>query len=312
MKTPVLLLVGAVVLTAGALLPKVANHPSDSGTIPQEAVSNQVSYPAQTEPEPSEPPVPEPLDVAADEPKLEIGTDEIASAEPEEAATIKSAEFTKRIQTITSRYSLGLQDIARLIQGGIDKQVILAYIQSSRVPFAPTSKQIVQLHQMGASPEIITAIINHGIELRTQQAQAFKEQQERLVQQRQEAIQAAQAAYAAEQNRRSQFASADASAQGSAYNNGIGNGANNNNYTVFPGYTYAVIPQVRGRNHQSGGSAGRPNGTYPQSQPPYRAPTPNSNFKYASTFRYALPNSSYRSPEGYTAPLPKALRDRLP
>lgn len=303
MKTPVLLLVAAIGLAAGAMLPKVADHPSNREAIPQETVLDETAPLAQTEPAPGEQQEPESPDVPADTLGSEVETGQTASVEEQEAEAARRAELTRRIETITPRYSLGLQDIVRLVQGGIDKQVILAYIKSSRVPFAPTSQQVVQLHQLGASTEIIKAIIDHGIEVRTQQAQAFKEQQERLVQQRQEAIQAAQAAYAAAQNRNSQIPAGATAAQGPNYNTGIGNGANNQNYAIYPAYTYAWIPQgFRGR-----GSTQIP---YAVPQPPFTAAPPSSNFKYASTFRWALPNTSYRSPEGYTAPLPQALRDR--
>ena len=315
MKTSFLLFLGIFVLAAGALLPAATDQSSDPQTVlPQTPTADATE--AGEELEPEEAGEPEPIIIIEEEPVYEPdlvqqqALEEVRASETAAAEQAEMTDLARRIEAITARYSLGLPDIVRLVQGGVDKQVVLAYIKSSTVPFAPSSQQVLQMHRLGVSPEIIKAIIDRGIEVRAQQAQAFREQQERLVQQRQQAALAMQAAYARPQNQGAPAGQVAYPGQGAAYNSGIGSGSYNNNYAVFPTYTYATVRAPRRTAQRRSGTTQKPYVSYVAQQSRYAATVPHSTFKYASTFRWALPHTSYRSAAGYTQRSPVACATR--
>ena len=302
MKTTLILILGGLLLAIGAWVPFVLNAPSASNTAP-EAVA---ITPAESQ-EPIE--VVETPEMAA-EPVVEGPVENSSVSQTPIAETVaiekpivaptdpaQEAARTRRIQAITSRYSVVLVDIVRLVQGGVDREVVLAYVKNSRVPFAPTSREVLQLRNAGVPSEIITAIINRGNELRQEYAQAVRERQEWLVEQQLAARARAAQLYGTGPNSGLPGETTVANAQNASYNSGMGSGFNNRNYTVYPSYTYAVVPGAI--------TPQQPNPvTMPKGLPSYPPSVPPSNFQYANKFRYALPNTSYRSPEGYTAPKP--------
>ena len=314
MKTSLLLLLGIFVLTAGALLPAATDRSADPQTVPVQPpaadapdVEEQAGELAEEESQPEEAAEPEAITIIEEEPVYEFDTVEEqlvpetpASDETPIAEQPELADLARRIEAVTAKYSLGIPDIVRLVQGGVDQQVVLAYIKSSQVPFTLTSQQVLQMHTLGVSPDIIKAIIDRGIEVRTEQAQSFREQQERLAQQRQQAAQAMQAAYARPQNTGAPAGVPTNSGQSAAYNNGFGSGSYNNNYVAFPSYNYAVVRSPRRTINRRSGTTQKPFVPYVAQQARYAATVPHSTFKRASTFRWALPNTSYRSAAGYT------------
>jgi hypothetical protein len=54
-----------------------------------------------------------------------------------------------------------LSDVVKLKETDISDDVILAYIESARVPFSPTADQILALHEKGISDRLLTAMIKH-------------------------------------------------------------------------------------------------------------------------------------------------------
>lgn len=69
-------------------------------------------------------------------------------------------------------YSAGIAEIIKLLDAKIDAQVILAYIQTSPIPYNPDAAELIALREHGASTEMLTALLHHGDELRLQLAQA--------------------------------------------------------------------------------------------------------------------------------------------
>ena len=309
MKTSLLLLLGIFVLTAGALLPSASDQSADPQTVPVQtppADTPDVTELAGVELQPEVAVEPEAITIIEEEPVYEFETVEEqpvsetpVSEETSIAEQSELADLARRIEAVTAKYSFGIPDIVRLVQGGVDQQVVLAYIKSSQVPFTLTSQQVLQMHTLGVSPDVIKAIIDRGIEVRTQQAQAFKEQQERLAQQRQQAAQAMQAAYVRPQNTGAPAGVPTNQGQSAAYNNGFGSGSYNNNYVAFPSYNYSVVRSPRRTTTRRSGTTQKPFVPYVAQQARYTATVPHSTFKYASTFRWALPNTSYRSAAGY-------------
>jgi hypothetical protein len=152
MKANSLLLLGVLVVACGALLPemKVAPHQTVMAGVAQISTNE---------------------------------TQEIApSASPTSPA--KSESAPKPALSARTKFSAGIADVLKMVEGGVDPAVVEAYIQNSNIAYYPSAEEILQLHQAGISSKIITALIRRGTELRAQQAQAYREMQERLPQPR--------------------------------------------------------------------------------------------------------------------------------
>ena len=59
-----------------------------------------------------------------------------------------------------------LNEITALTQAGIGDTVILTYIQNSATTYNVGAQDIIKLREQGVSPEVITALIQHGTEVR--------------------------------------------------------------------------------------------------------------------------------------------------
>ncbi|MBU6400455.1 MAG: hypothetical protein KGS61_09070, partial [Verrucomicrobia bacterium] len=69
--------------------------------------------------------------------------------------------------------SAGLAEVVKLAQAGVEPDVLLAYVQNSPVAYNPTAEDLVYLHDVGIGPAVITAMIDHGKQVRDQAAQAM-------------------------------------------------------------------------------------------------------------------------------------------
>ena len=69
-------------------------------------------------------------------------------------------------------YSAGVTEIIKLLDAKVDAPVILAYIQSSPIPYNPDATELIALKEHGASTEALMALLHRGDELRLQLAQA--------------------------------------------------------------------------------------------------------------------------------------------
>jgi hypothetical protein len=64
----------------------------------------------------------------------------------------------------------GVADLVKLVKAGTDEEIILTYIDASPIPYAYTAEDIVYLKEMGVTPKVIAAAINHGKAIREQAA----------------------------------------------------------------------------------------------------------------------------------------------
>jgi hypothetical protein len=70
-----------------------------------------------------------------------------------------------------SKYSAGIGDILKMLDAGVPKDVLKAYIDNSPVAYRPGADEIIALHKRGVSSEIITALLHRGEEVRSKEAQ---------------------------------------------------------------------------------------------------------------------------------------------
>jgi hypothetical protein len=71
----------------------------------------------------------------------------------------------------TPRYSPGVADIVKLVDAKVDAEVIKTYIKNSPMAYNPNATEIIALKDRGVAPEILTAMLQRGAEVRAQGTQ---------------------------------------------------------------------------------------------------------------------------------------------
>lgn len=67
-------------------------------------------------------------------------------------------------------FSAGVGDIVKMVDAKVDPQVIRAYIQSSPTAYNPSANEIILLKNRGVQPELLTAMLQRGAEVRAQRS----------------------------------------------------------------------------------------------------------------------------------------------
>ena len=72
-------------------------------------------------------------------------------------------------QTVPAlRYSPGVADIVKLVDAKVDTEVIMTYIKNAPTAYNPSATEIIALKDRGVAPEILTAMLQRGAEVRAQ------------------------------------------------------------------------------------------------------------------------------------------------
>jgi hypothetical protein len=75
----------------------------------------------------------------------------------------------KAAQTVPApRYSPGVVDIVKLVDAKVDAEVIKTYIKNSPTAYNPNASELIALKDRGVAPEILTAMLQRGAEVRAQ------------------------------------------------------------------------------------------------------------------------------------------------
>jgi hypothetical protein len=93
-----------------------------------------------------------------------MGTASGINALAQEASAVQSAP--------AARFSPGVADVVKLVNAKVDLEVIKAYIQNSPTAYNPSATEIIALKDHGVGPEILTAMLQRGAEVRAQAMQA--------------------------------------------------------------------------------------------------------------------------------------------
>ncbi len=80
------------------------------------------------------------------------------------------------------KISPAVADVVKLVKGGVDAAIVEAYVANSNIAYYPRPDEILYLREAGVPSAVIGAMMKRGKELREQDAQAFKENQERQAQ----------------------------------------------------------------------------------------------------------------------------------
>ncbi|HZR18122.1 MAG TPA: hypothetical protein VFE51_12580 [Verrucomicrobiae bacterium] len=70
------------------------------------------------------------------------------------------------------RFSPGVRDVLKMLDAKVDVSTVEAYIKNSQTVYNLSANEIIALKRRGAPDEVITLLIQHGAEVRTQIAQA--------------------------------------------------------------------------------------------------------------------------------------------
>ena len=88
----------------------------------------------------------------------------------DQAALVKSGDNAngkaENVAPKTAKLSWGLDDVVKLSKAGVDESVILTYVQNSGVAYNPTAQDVIQLRELGVSPQVTAALMQHGSEVR--------------------------------------------------------------------------------------------------------------------------------------------------
>src|SRR5580693_2198871 len=71
----------------------------------------------------------------------------------------------------------GVGEVLKMYQGGIDKDIIVNYINSTTLPYHLTADQIIHMQTLGIPQEITKAMILRDGQLQAQRAQFYQQQQ---------------------------------------------------------------------------------------------------------------------------------------
>ncbi|HOX55723.1 MAG TPA: hypothetical protein P5205_08865 [Candidatus Paceibacterota bacterium] len=69
-------------------------------------------------------------------------------------------------------YSAGIADVLKLADAKVDTGVITTFIRNSSVAYNPSAAEIIALKERGVKPEILTAMLERGAEVRAQAQRA--------------------------------------------------------------------------------------------------------------------------------------------
>jgi multisubunit Na+/H+ antiporter MnhG subunit len=67
-----------------------------------------------------------------------------------------------------ARFSPGVADIVKMVDAKVDPEVVKTYIQHSPTAYNPSATEIIALKDHGVGADILTAMLQHGAEVRAQ------------------------------------------------------------------------------------------------------------------------------------------------
>jgi len=94
---------------------------------------------------------------------------------------LPAAEDSPTVTAILNKYahasqlSPALEAIVKLSKAGVAESVTLAYIQASPTPYSLDAQDILRLRERGVASQVVTAMMQHGDELRRAAAEASKQ-----------------------------------------------------------------------------------------------------------------------------------------
>lgn len=88
-------------------------------------------------------------------------------------ATSAASQDTPVVQTAPAAgLSAGVADILKMVDAKVDPEVIKTYINNSPTAYNPSASEIIALKDRGVGSDILTAMMQHGAEVRAQSMQA--------------------------------------------------------------------------------------------------------------------------------------------
>jgi hypothetical protein len=80
---------------------------------------------------------------------------------PESEAAVPVPDEQQRSAPVPTDLSPTVREVLRLTESGVGDQVVLAYIQNAQAPFNLSADHILYLRDLGLTPEVTTAMLNH-------------------------------------------------------------------------------------------------------------------------------------------------------
>jgi hypothetical protein len=113
---------------------------------------------------------------AQDQPTSATGAAPVKSAPPGTNDTMKSAvsgvNASEQSQPATTQPPNSVQEVLKMMEAGVSKEVLKAYVENSRSDYIPTAQDLILLKQHGVPDDIATALVKRSGEVQAQKAQA--------------------------------------------------------------------------------------------------------------------------------------------
>src|SRR4051812_41711741 len=87
------------------------------------------------------------------------------------AATAQAGQVSPKsheAEIPANTFSAGINDIIKMVQAGISKELLKTYIENSPVPYNLSPADLIALKERGVADDITTALIKRGAVVRTQ------------------------------------------------------------------------------------------------------------------------------------------------
>src|SRR6266540_6289548 len=86
----------------------------------------------------------------------------VAANAPQTNAPAPSEEPVPPIVAAPAKLAPGLEEIVQLAQAGVGDDVLLAYVENSSASYKLEVDEILYLHDLGISAEVIAGLVRHG------------------------------------------------------------------------------------------------------------------------------------------------------
>lgn len=75
-------------------------------------------------------------------------------------------------ETAATKFSVGIDEILKMVEAGVSKDVIKTFIENSPVPYNLSASDLIALKSRGVTDDLTTALMKRGAVMRTQANQA--------------------------------------------------------------------------------------------------------------------------------------------
>jgi hypothetical protein len=85
--------------------------------------------------------------------------------------TVPEAKASEPTQPATTQPPTSVQDVVKMMEAGVSKEVLKAYVENNRFDYVPTAQDLILLKQHAVPDDITTALVKRSAEAQAQKPQ---------------------------------------------------------------------------------------------------------------------------------------------